>query len=367
MVVKTILPFVILMLSIFNFRLYASDMPEEAQETRVLLVCFADETTEEILKHYQEKRNIPDSHVLFIRGAVGRDAFWPSNYDNFIRPLKDKLDSLGPASIYYIVLINPPRLIRYQDEVVSTCTLTMCAYNLKDGFGFYNKNNPCYRPKGLFTHPLPAFSHDVYTRQGYFYIVSSLEGKRVMAQIDDAQIEPQEGVDIIDSRYGTYSDKPASYWDLDNYPYISGYGYQAMDLKHVAVAKWFEKTGKEDYLWHHQGHVYGAKGEPRIRAKSWVGWYDGRYYNKFDWQPKSYWSQVHSGKAAALSAWEAGCTFVCMPLFEPRTAGVPQPAEFSYYIQSGYTYGEAVMYSLPQLLWATHCIGDPLTRRGIQK
>ena len=341
-------------------RVRASDASALPEETRVLIVCFPGETTDTILAHYQKARHIPDSHVLFITGAACGDAFWPSTYDNFVRPLREKLDSLGPESIHYIVLINAPRLTDYGGEKVSTVTFAMCAYNLKEKPEDFDKSNPCYRPGRLFKDPMPRFSHEVYSRDGYFYIVSCFEGERAIAQIERGLLPASEGYHIIDSRLGPYDERPAAYFDLDKYPYVPGFDYSAMDLKHVAVVKWFESRDKDDYLWHYQEHVYGAGDEPVVKTKSWVGWYDNTYYGKFDWQPQSYWSQVHSGNAAAMTAWEQGCTFVTAPLFEPLTWGVPQPTELSYYIHSGYTYGEAVMYSLPRLMWAAWVCGDPL-------
>ncbi len=315
---------------------------------------------EALVRAYREFRNIPEKNILNIYDT-SMDS-WDSVFDKFVTPVKAKLNELGPKSIHYIVLIGLPRTVKYRDaqseRKVSICSLTNVIYTVGENDGWYNNNNPYYARSSdnTFRRPRPRFDH----QYGIYHMASIITETTPLNEP-----EPTEGVDIVDSRYGDIT----HIVDLDTYPkpdsehIYQPYEYMMMDYKHVCLAMYYEEIGKEDYLWHKGGGVYGANGEPKIKAKSWLGWYDGNYYDAFEWQPKSYWSQVHSGKRAAERAIEAGCSFVCLPEFEPFTSGVPQPAEIGYYINRGYTYGEAVIYALPMFLWANNCFGDPLLRR----
>ena len=113
---------------------------------------------------------------------------------------------------------------------------------------------------------------------------------------------------------------------------------------------------------HKKGNSYGLDGEPGVKAKSYVGWYYHTPPDIFEWQPKSYYLQINSGKSRAEKAIEEGCSYVVVVEFEPFML-LPQPSEFGYYIQNGFTYGESTIFSLPVFLWSANFFGDPLTRR----
>jgi len=369
---------------------------EKGTETRVLIVGFPGDTTQQIIEHYQMIRNIPDTHILNI-SYTGNFNTWQKTYDNYVALLKDKLNELGPKNIQYIVLINAPRLVKYTNmnltRNVSTVTLTMVAYNLKKENNIYNRNNPYWRggAKETFKYPWARFDHNnTPSYSGIIYMVGCFEGERAIAQINNsfyAENNVIEGYQIVDNRYGTLKEHgdvhdisdQSDYWGLDTYPHNWKYSYMDMDRKLINIIRYYDTYGITNYKWHPYGSVVGAPGsesgtfsnpnfedgtpvEIGIKTLGYVGWYSGIYYDIYDWQPGSYYTQVHSGFNAPKKAWEAGCTFVCGPLFEPYTSGVIQPTEFVYYINQGYTYGEAVLYSLPSFLWANWTCGDPLTK-----
>jgi hypothetical protein len=379
-------------------------LPQGNVETRVLVVTFPHESTDRITQHYQSVRNIPDTHVLHIpHDDINSRASWDHVFDDYVVPVQQKLDELGPKNIHYIVLVNPSRTIKYYEQNngekrVSTCSFTAVIYTLRKDLQYYNRNNPYWQKSygNTFRKPWERFNH----QRGIYHMVSALEGDLAIQQINNSVIEPTEGIDFVDSRYGNIM----HIVDIDKYPDNRHYSYMDMDYKHCCLAKYFEEIGKTDYIWHNHGwtygDVYGVKEsklkklndmlenaslytqsqldsaqraydkvkdieEPPIKTKMWLGWYDGTYNDAWIWQPKSLWSQVHSGNRAAFDAVKAGCCFVTMPMFEPYTSGVCQPAEIGYYVVNGYTYGEAVLYSIPGFLWAYHCTGDPLTQREV--
>lgn len=358
------------------------DLPIEPPqvEERALVVWRGDNS---LANYYMTARNIPPSHNLEITGDLGG---WTNVWTNYITPLKNKLNELGEESIHYIVLFNMPRKMKYQgkysDMNVSTVTLTMVAYNLQEVDDTYDQDNPYWKNScaETFNDPWSGFSHDNINRDrhGLVYMVSEITTEEQINNALYAEENEGEGVHVIDSRYGKYGDIFTNEdFALDTYPHNWKYTYGDMDKKIVTCVRYFHEKGVANYGWDTEyknvdednTHWLNSSGEEeeipeRIKALSYVGGYVVSYPDIFDWQPGSYYAQYSSYHGAVDEALEHGVTYAVMPLFEPYTFGVVQPAEFTYYIEEGYTYGEATLYALPMVLWAHHSVGDPLTRRA---
>jgi fibronectin type 3 domain-containing protein len=380
---------------------------DQTDPQRVLVVYRDDSTadankngvidTDEIRTYYLEKRGISATNTLAITGIPNTSASWADKYDAVFGPIREKLDQLGPDTIYHIVLIDFPLSM---GSGLSTQTLAMNAYNLeRETSPISRSSNPLYRYRAqTFRDPAPHFNHAMYTgpqhgvaRHAFYYLAAQLNDLTALSQIEGSLYGERYGghenylggYHMLDSRYGTHASvgdihdtsNPQSPWNLDNYPstspYQGGYSYAAMDMKMVTCVRYCDEAGIANYRWHSSGNVIGAApgehfedGTPvrnTMPALSYAGWYNWTYRNVYRWLPGSFYEQVISGSPPAEGARSHGCTFVSAARGEPYTNGVVQPAEYHYYALDGYTYGEAVAYSLPLLNWQNWSSGDPLT------
>ncbi|HVQ41745.1 MAG TPA: TIGR03790 family protein [Vicinamibacterales bacterium] len=355
----------------------------------------------QVANYYASKRGVPAANLLGLGitlhfGPIRYDATeYGRFYSEMIQPIRNKLDSLGPANIDVILLCYG---VPYNLGSDTSGTGFVAIDNVLMALNNWNStsnnvqqlNNPYVATNPTFELDRPRFTHQSYKISGQdMYLVARLDGMSALRAenlVDQALYAERylaagsglfNGNIYVDNLYGPYTDVQLT---ASSEVASGSYGSYLSADANIAYAEHYVSGTGLSLKWENTANSLSI-GQPGARyndgtsalaaprALMYGGWYNAaQYFDVFEWLPGAVGCDLNSGSMISMRegfGWGAaalarGATAVCGVLGEPFLTGHPRPNVLLYYLLKGYTFAEASTLASRRVGWMAINIGDPL-------